>query len=118
MRERRNLVLGLMRRTASFPIAIYALATRPPLTVAKSSAQSVDAPYFVDLVDDAMQSKFQDVDLQANAFRIYTTLDLRLQRAAGEAIRVEMQAVERAGAPAAPFSTEPRLPRPRWRWWP
>ena len=53
----------------------------------KGAAQSLEAPYFVDLVNDTLQSKFQDADFQANAFRIYTTLDMRLQRAAAEAIR-------------------------------
>jgi penicillin-binding protein 1B len=94
MRDRRNLVLGLMRQNGFIGDREYAMAIEAPLTVAKTSAQSVDAPYFVDMVDDAMQSKFQDVDLQSNAYRIYTTLDLRLQRAAGEAIRLGMQAVD------------------------
>ena len=72
----------------------YALAVESPLTVAKGTAQSVEAPYFVDMIDDAMQSKFQDADLQSNAFRSYTTIDLRLQREAGEAIRLGMQEVD------------------------
>ncbi len=55
--------------------------------MAKRTAQSVEAPYFVDLVNDTLQARFQDTDFQSNAFRIYTTLDMRLQRAAGEAIR-------------------------------
>ena len=55
--------------------------------MAKSAAQSVEAPYFVDMVNDTLQATFQDTDLQSNAFRIYTTLDLRLQRLAAEAIR-------------------------------
>jgi len=48
----------------------------------------------VDLVSDTLQSKFQDTDLQANAYRIYTTLDMRLQRDAGEAVRMGMQNVD------------------------
>jgi penicillin-binding protein 1B len=54
----------------------------------------VDAPYFVDLVNDALQNKFQDSDFQSNAFRIYTTLDMHLQRAATEAIRLGMAGVD------------------------
>ena len=72
----------------------YAVADETPLTVAKSTAQSLEAPYFVDLVNDTVQSKFGDTDLQSNALRIYTTLDLRLQRAAAEAIRLGMQSVD------------------------
>jgi penicillin-binding protein 1B len=62
--------------------------------VAKGAAQSVEAPYFVDIVNEMLQSKFQDENFQANAFRVYTTLDLRLQRAAAEAVRVGMQNVD------------------------
>ncbi len=72
----------------------YALASEAPVAVAQGSAQSVEAPYFVDLVDDALQSKFQDADFQSNAFRVYTTLDMRLQRAAAEAIRMGMASVD------------------------
>jgi penicillin-binding protein 1B len=94
LRDRRNLVLGLMRQNGFLGDRDYALDIEAPLTVAKNSAQSVDAPYFVDMVDDDIESKFQDANLQANAFRIYTTLDLRLQRAAGEAVRLGMQSVD------------------------
>jgi len=94
LRDRRNLVLGLMRQNGFVNDRDYQLAVDSPLTVAKGTAQSVEAPYFVDMIDDAMQSKFQDADLQSNAFRIYTTIDLRLQREAGEAIRLGMQEVD------------------------
>jgi penicillin-binding protein 1B len=94
LRERRNVVLGLMRQNGYVNDRDYALAVDAPLTVAKGTAQSVEAPYFVDMIDDEMQSKFQDADLQSNAFRIYTTIDLRLQREAGEAIRLGMQEVD------------------------
>ena len=94
LRERRNVVLGLMRANGYISDRDYALAVDSQLTVAKGMAQSVEAPYFVDMVDDEMQSKFQDADLQSNAFRIYTTLDLRLQREAAEAVRLGMQEVD------------------------
>jgi penicillin-binding protein 1B len=94
LRDRRNLVLGLMRQNGYINDRDYALAMDSPLTVAKGTAQSVEAPYFVDMVDDEMQSRFQDADLQSDAFRIYTTIDLRLQREAGEAVRLGMQEVD------------------------
>jgi penicillin-binding protein 1B len=94
LQERRNLVLSLMRQNGYITDRDYALAVDVPLTVAKSTAQSLEAPYFVDLVNDSVQSKFGDTDLQSNALRIYTTLDLRLQRAAAEAIRLGMQNVD------------------------
>jgi penicillin-binding protein 1B len=94
LRERRNIVLGLMRQNGFVNDRDYALAVEAPLTAAKGAAQSIEAPYFVDLVSDALQSKFQDADFQSNAFRVYTTLDMRLQRAAAEAVRNGIQNVD------------------------
>src|SRR5206468_5604347 len=56
--------------------------------------QSIEAPYFVDVVTETLQTKFQNADLQSNAFRVYTTLDMNLQRAAVDAIRDGMQKVD------------------------
>jgi len=92
--ERRNVVLGLMRQNDQISERDYALAVQAPLTVAKTGSSSVDAPYFVDLVNDILQQKFQDTDFTSTGFRVYTTLDMRLQRAAGEAIRAGMQLVD------------------------
>jgi len=94
VRERRNLVLGLMRQNGYIDDRDYAKAAEAPINVPKAAAQSIEAPYFADLVSDTLQSKFQDADLQANAYRIYTTLDMRLQREAGEAVRMGMQNVD------------------------
>jgi penicillin-binding protein 1B len=94
LRDRRNSVLGLMRQNGDIGDRDYALAVQAPLTVAKGSAQSVEAPYFVDMVNDTLQARFQDADFQSNAFRVYSTLDMRLQRAASEAIRIGMQNVD------------------------
>ena len=94
-RERRNVVLSLMHQNAEISDRDYELAVQSPLTVASARSQSVDAPYFVDLVDDDLQSKLQDAtNLRSSAFRIYTTLDLNLQRAAAEAVRIGMQEVD------------------------
>jgi penicillin-binding protein 1B len=94
LRERRNIVLGLMRQNGQIGDRDWALAVEAPLTAARGAAQSDEAPYFVDLVNETMQSRFQDLDMQSNAFRIYTTLDLRLQKAAEEAVRTGMENVD------------------------
>jgi penicillin-binding protein 1B len=62
--------------------------------VARGSVGSTEAPYYVDLVGEELQSKLQDADFHSNAARIYTTLDMRLQRAAADAIRAGMQNVD------------------------
>jgi len=94
VKERRDVVLGLMRQNGFINEHDYALAADAPIVVPKGAAQSLEAPYFADMVNDAVQAKFQETDLQSNAFRIYTTLDLRLQRAAAEAVRLGMQNVD------------------------
>ncbi len=94
VRERRNVVLSLMRQNGDLGDRDYALAVDSPLNLAKGVSQSLDAPYFVDQVNEFLQSQFQDIDFQANSFRVYTTLDLDLQRAAAEAIRDGMQSVD------------------------
>ncbi len=91
-KERRNVVLGLMRANDYITDREYAVAVETPLTVAKGSAQSAEAPYFIDLVSDTLQSRFQDVN--SNAFKVYTTLDMHLQRAASDAVRKGMQLVD------------------------
>jgi penicillin-binding protein 1B len=95
LKDRRNIVLQLMRQNEAIGERDYALAIEAPLTVTNAGSTSVEAPYFVDMVNDALQGMFQDTtDFQSNAYRIYTTIDMRLQRAAVEAIRAGMASVD------------------------
>jgi len=94
LKERRNIVLKLMKENAVINDRDYQLAVDAPLTVAKTGSTSVEAPYFVDMVNDSLQNMFQDADFQSNAYRIYTTIDMRLQRAATEAVRLGMAGVD------------------------
>jgi penicillin-binding protein 1B len=93
-KDRRNIVLRLMRDNGYINDRDYALACEAPIAVPKNASQSLEAPYFVDLVNDTMQGLFQDTDFQSTGYRIYTTLDMRLQRLASEAIRNGMDAVD------------------------
>jgi penicillin-binding protein 1B len=94
LKDRRNVVLSLMRQNEYISDRDYGLATQAPIVVARGSARSTEAPYFVDLANEELQSKMQDADFQSNAARIYTTLDMRLQHVAAEAIRAGMQNVD------------------------
>src|SRR5207237_1386575 len=49
----------------------------------------------VDLVNTTLQDKFQDHDFQANSYRVYTTLDLNLQREASAAVEEGLQEVDK-----------------------
>jgi penicillin-binding protein 1B len=51
-------------------------------------ASSSSAPYFVDMVKDNLLEHFSEQDLETQSFRIYTTLDPQLQRAATAAVQM------------------------------
>ena len=90
-RTRRNLVLKAMHENGYLTEQEYQDAAASALTVVQGAAESTDAPYFVDLVNDTLQSRFQDYDFQNNSYRVYTTLDMNLQRDAVEAVRIGIQ---------------------------
>ena len=93
-KSRRNVVLSLMRENGYINDREYAVAAEIPLTVVRGGGDVTDAPYFVDLVNDELQDHFQDHDFQESSYRVYTTLDLNLQREAVEAVRIGMQEVD------------------------
>jgi penicillin-binding protein 1B len=93
-KDRRNIVLRLMRDNGYVTDRDYAMACEAPVLTPKGAAQSLEAPYFVDMVNDTLQNEFQDTDYRNTGFRVYTTLDMRLQRAAADAIRNGMDSVD------------------------
>jgi penicillin-binding protein 1B len=93
-RDRRNIVLALMHDNGYIGDAEFRDAIAQPLKLAPAEMESSEAPYFVDLVNDELQNNFGDRDFQNNSYRVYTTLDLNLQRAAAEAVRVGMAEVD------------------------
>lgn len=95
-RARRNLVLGLMRQNGYITEREYAEAVAAPLVVSRAGVESLDAPYFVDMVNDELQEQFQAHDFQSKQYRVYTTLDLNLQQVAAEAVREGMKEVDEA----------------------
>jgi penicillin-binding protein 1B len=92
-RERRNIVMALMRENGFINEAQYRQAADAPLQLSPAGdGDSVSAQYFVDLVNDELQSRLPDREVRGN--RAYTTLDLALQRAAEEAVRSGMPLVD------------------------
>ena len=61
-------------------------AKRDPLKIVHTSATSSEAPYFVDMVKDHLLDKYSENDLLSQNYRVYTTLDTALQRAAAAAV--------------------------------
>jgi len=94
-RHRRNVVLKLMRENNYIDDAEYESAIASPVALAKQGMDSTDAPFFVDLVNDALLEKFPDYNFQSTSYRVYTTLDPNLQRDAAEAVRIGMEEADK-----------------------
>src|SRR2546425_11051339 len=69
-------------------------ARRAPLRIIRSTISGNEAPYFVDMVKDHLLEKFSENELLSQNFRVYTTLDPSLQRAAQAAIEVGVKNVD------------------------
>ena len=94
-RQRRNVVLKLMRENNYISDEEYESAVQSPMVLVKQGMESTDAPYFVDLVNDSLLEKFPDYNFQSNTYRVYTTLDPNLQRDAAEAVRIGMEEADK-----------------------
>jgi penicillin-binding protein 1B len=69
-------------------------AKHAPLKIVRTSVSSGDAPYFVDMVKDHLLDKYSENELLSENFRVYTTLDPALQRAALAAVDAGMKNVD------------------------
>src|SRR5205807_6758937 len=69
-------------------------AKAPPLNLAPPNAEASAAPYFVDLVRHALNSNVPEREMNEQAYRIYTTLDSDLQRAAAQAVESGIKLVD------------------------
>jgi penicillin-binding protein 1B len=92
--DRRNLVLDSMVETGAITREQADRAKATPLKVAAFNVEASDAPYFVDLVKDQLSNQFNEGELNDHAYRVYTTLDPDLQRAAAEAVDTGMKLVD------------------------
>jgi penicillin-binding protein 1B len=70
-------------------------AKKAKLQFINGGVESSTAPYFVDMVKDHLLEKFSESDLETQSYRIYTTLDPDLQRAASQAVQIGMQGVDK-----------------------
>jgi penicillin-binding protein 1B len=92
--QRRNVVLQAMMEIKSISKEQYQQASKTPLNLAPVNMDVSDAPYFVDLLKDRMLEKYPESVLLSQQYRIYTTLDLDLQRFAYQAVRDGAQQVD------------------------
>ncbi len=85
-RERRDVVLTRMRDLGRISEADYRRARKEPVRARPTPANGLMAPYFVDYVRAELERN-ADIDLaDLHGVRVYTTLDLVLQRLAEAAV--------------------------------
>lgn len=104
--QRRDHVLRRMLEVGFITSVEAERAAAAPLGLTQRNVEASQAPFFVDLVRDQLLAQFPERDLLSQSYRIYTTLDLDLQAAASEAVRLGMKEVDqqvhkRPGAKAA-----------------
>jgi penicillin-binding protein 1B len=92
---RRNMVLDLMAEYEMISAAERDAAKSKPLSIKPASILNYsDAPYFVDYVQDLLLEKYGDAALALSKFKVYTTLDADLQRAAFESVQAGIREMD------------------------
>ncbi len=69
-------------------------AKHAPLKIVRTAGSASEAPYFVDMVKDHLLDKYSENELLSQNFRVYTTLDPALQRAAAAAVDAGVKNVD------------------------
>ncbi|MGH9827933.1 MAG: penicillin-binding transpeptidase domain-containing protein, partial [Blastocatellia bacterium] len=86
-KARRNQVLDSMVEAGYINQEQAATAEATPLDIqAKRSAANSGAPYFIDYLQQQIATEMSGRDLGRESYRVYTTIDLELQRAANKAV--------------------------------
>jgi penicillin-binding protein 1B len=92
--ERRNTVIESMVETRAITREQADKAKATALKLAPPNVEASDAPYYVDMVRDAVISKMNERELNDQSYRIYTALDPELQRSAAQAVETGIKLVD------------------------
>ena len=93
VRDRRNVVLTLMRENKYISQPDYENAIAAPLGLLPATSELTASQYFLDIASDEAAKRMEE--LPTRSADVYTTIDLRLQRAAEQAIADGMQLVDK-----------------------
>ena len=85
-RDRRDVVLGRMRELGFINDADLAAARRAPVRVVTTAAPGQPAPYFTDQVRLELEQRFGEDAVVVPGARVFTSVDLVLQRLAETAV--------------------------------
>ncbi|MFB5066334.1 MAG: penicillin-binding protein 1A [Candidatus Wallacebacter cryptica] len=85
-KDRRNFVLKRMLELEFITEEQFEAARNQPIVVAERKPRNVNAPYFVDYILDDLIERYGEERVFGGGLRIYTTLDLNMQKAAENAL--------------------------------
>jgi penicillin-binding protein 1B len=91
---RRGLILKAMRQLGSITEENYRTAREAGVEIIESTT-GTEAPYFVDFTRDELLRDYSENQLMQGGYRVYTTLDLKLQRAAVDAVANGLTSAEK-----------------------
>jgi penicillin-binding protein 1A len=92
---RRNLVLSLMAHDRKVTQAQAAAAAKEPLGLHVSLARNDFAPYFVEQIRQDLERTYGTAAVHEQGLRVYTTLNVAMQKAAEQAVRDGLHAYDR-----------------------
>ncbi|MGH9681837.1 MAG: penicillin-binding protein 1A, partial [Candidatus Acidiferrales bacterium] len=92
---RRNLVLDLMAHAGKITRAQAREAIATPLGLHISAPRNTLAPYFVEEIRKYLESTYGTETVHQRGLRVYTTLNVAMQRAANQAVRDGLHAYDR-----------------------
>jgi penicillin-binding protein 1B len=93
--DARDRVLNQMLENRYITAQDVRAAKAVPLHVVPGGLGNSEAPYFVDMVQDDLLEHYSEAELASNSFRIYTTLDATLERAASRAVSIGMASIDK-----------------------
>jgi len=92
---RRNLVLSLMAHDRKVTQAQATDAEKEPLGLHVSSTRNNFAPYFVEEIRQYLEHTYGTAAVHEQGLRVYTTLNVAMQKAAEQAVRDGLHAYDR-----------------------
>src|SRR5271170_2835163 len=92
---RRNLVLSLMAHDRKITQAQATAAEKEPLGLRVSSTRNNFAPYFVEEIRQYLEHTYGTAAVHEQGLRVYTTLNVAMQKAAEQAVRDGLHAYDR-----------------------
>lgn len=93
--SRRNLVISSMLSAHKITASEAAAAKNRPIRLHVSNDPNALAPYFVEEVREYLEAKYGSEQVLEGGFRVYTTLDIALQKAANRSVMDGLSRYER-----------------------